>query len=49
MKLKLEYLNLCNIYGAFEVTSIFSFEYYKELRNNLKQIEIINEIEKLLL
>ena len=48
MKLKKEYLNLCNTYGSFEITSIFSFEYYRELRKNLKQIEIIKEIEELL-
>jgi len=47
-KHKIEYLNLCNVYGSFEITSIFSLKYYSKIRSYTTQKEVINEIDKLL-
>lgn len=47
-KHKIEYLNLCNIYGNFEITSIFSLKYYSKIRSYTTQKEVIEEIDKLL-
>ena len=47
-KYKAEYLNLCLTFGTIEVDSIFSFERYKEIRKELTQSEVLDEIYNLL-
>ena len=44
---KTEYLNLCNIYGSFKITSILSLKIYSEMRSYKTQKELLKEVDKL--
>ena len=47
-KYKIEYLNLCNIFGSVEVDSIISFNMYCKERDKATQQTIINEIQTII-
>lgn len=47
-KYKIEYLNLCNIFGSVEVHGIISFNMYCKQRDKESQQTIINEIQTII-
>jgi|TARA_R110002167_G_scaffold71470_1_gene201681 hypothetical protein len=47
-KYKIEYLNLCNIFGSVEVDSIISFNMYCKEREKASQQTILNEIQTII-
>ena len=47
-KYKIEYLNLCILFGSVEVDSIISYSMYCKQRNKVSQQTIINEIETII-
>ena len=48
-KYKVEFLNLCRIFGNVEVDNIISFAMYCKQRETLSQQTIYNEIETITL
>ncbi len=47
-KYKIEYLNLCTIFGHVEVDSVISFNMYCNQRETLSQQTIYNDIEEIM-
>ena len=47
-KYKIEYLNLCTIFGHVEVDSVISFNMYCNQRETLSQQTIYNSIEEIM-